>query len=131
MLPTFEGIIGNAEEAMELGQLLCGAKTIEESIKAIFNYKGRKKFVAVTNADKPIIVGKMKEDGKLAIEEVETPDVPKEQIKNVNGAGDTLAGCLIGGLIIGLELIQAIELGQRFVSYYIQQSNGYYPSKFL
>lgn len=130
VLPLVEGVIGNAEEAIELGRLMTGATTIEESILTIFKHKGRKKFVTITNASEPIVVGSLKNNGLLKIEKIETPDVPKELIKNVNGAGDTLAGSMIGGLIVGLDLIKAIELGQRFVSYYIQHSDGQYPDKF-
>eukprot|EP00826_Nyctotherus_ovalis_P003676 TRINITY_DN10759_c0_g1_i2.p1 TRINITY_DN10759_c0_g1~~TRINITY_DN10759_c0_g1_i2.p1 ORF type:complete len:165 (+),score=32.06 TRINITY_DN10759_c0_g1_i2:683-1177(+) len=130
ILPMVEGVIGNAEEAIELGRLMSGSTSIEESILAMFKQRGRKKFVAITNASEPIVVGLLKSDGEVKIEKVGTPDVPKEQIKNVNGAGDTLAGSVIGGLIVGLDLIRAVELGQRFVSYYIQQSGGQYPEKF-
>lgn len=129
ILPLVEGIIGNAEEAIELGRLMTGAKNIEDSIRTVLKHKGRTKFAAITNASEPITVGQLS-NREIKIDQVKTPNVPKEMIKNVNGAGDTLAGSMIGGLIIGLDLIKAIELGQRFVSYYIQHSDCQYPTKF-
>ena len=130
VLPLVEGIIGNMEEALELGRLMIGSTSITDTIRSILKCKGRGKFMIVTNASQPILMGVLKSDGDVKLIEVETPDVPKYMIKNANGAGDTLAGSTIGGLINGMNLIEATEFGQRFVSYYIQQSDGSYPINF-
>ncbi len=91
--------------------------------------KRQKRFVVVTNATQPTVAGELQPNGKVEIERVPTPMVPRYMVKTTNGAGDTLAGGMIGGLIMGMGLVQALRIGQRLVTYYIKQTDGAYPEE--
>lgn len=135
ILPYVEGIIGNAEEVIELNKIITGElSTIENAIKKICSLKTssrkHRRFMVVTNSCDPTILGNW--DGmKTNLESLITPRISNELIKNTNGAGDTLAGGFLGGQIIGLSLMNSIKLGQKMAFHYIQQTDGSYPKNLI
>jgi len=130
LLPTIEGIIGNTEEVIELNQQITNTKTtIEESIENICKYKHKsKRFIVVTNSSEPTLLGELQGD-KVRIEELNTPRI--ENIKNTSGAGDALAGGLLGGIISGFSLIDSLKVGQKLACHHIQQTDGSLPPTIL
>jgi adenosine kinase len=132
VLPNFEGIIGNTEEVIELSKIISGEETdIETALRLIMNKqtaKGkRNQFIVATNAHNPTLIAEISNQ-KLSIKQAPTQKIPKELIKTTNGAGDTLAGGLFGGLIADLDLMASLKLGQRLAFHYVQQTDGSFPS---
>lgn len=130
LLPLIEGVIGNVEEVTELGKCLANKNTsLETSMELICKHKGNnKRFIIATNATEPTLTGEISAD-KVRIREMATPKA--RSVKNTNGAGDTLAGGVLGGLIAGLDLKSAVELGQKLALYYVQQADGSLPPNVL
>eukprot|EP00826_Nyctotherus_ovalis_P015109 TRINITY_DN14262_c0_g1_i1.p2 TRINITY_DN14262_c0_g1~~TRINITY_DN14262_c0_g1_i1.p2 ORF type:complete len:183 (-),score=45.02 TRINITY_DN14262_c0_g1_i1:83-631(-) len=130
ILPLIEGVIGNVEEVAELGRCLAGKNlALEESIERICKHEGNnRRFIVATNATEPTLTGELRA-GKVRISEMATPKA--QSVKNTNGAGDTLAGGVLGGLIAGLDLKAAVEVGQKLALYYVQQADGSLPANVL
>ena len=127
VLPNIEGIIGNTEEVIELSKIISGEETdIETALRLIMNKqteKGkRNQFIVATNAHNPTLIAEMSNQ-KVSIKQSPTKKIPKELIRTTNGAGDTLAGGLLGGLIAGLDLMTSLKLGQKLAFHYIQQAD--------
>lgn len=132
ILPNVRGVVGNTEEVLELSKHIAGEETDIETALQLISAKqcSRQKqgqFIIATNSNKPTIIAEQRNQ-KLTIAEVPTQKIPKEQIKTTNGAGDTLAGGLLGGLIVGLDLTQSLKLGQQLAFHYIQSSDGSLPA---
>ena len=131
ILPNVEGIIGNAEEVIELASIInSDIKDIKDAVGTICKIKlvnkRQKRFVVATNANNPIVIGELK-NGNVEIVSLETPKVEEKKIKTTNGAGDTLAGGLFAGQIMGFDLINSIKLGQKMAYHYVQQTDQSYP----
>eukprot|EP00826_Nyctotherus_ovalis_P066751 TRINITY_DN989_c0_g1_i12.p2 TRINITY_DN989_c0_g1~~TRINITY_DN989_c0_g1_i12.p2 ORF type:complete len:260 (-),score=51.51 TRINITY_DN989_c0_g1_i12:2182-2961(-) len=132
ILPSVRGIIGNTEEVLELSKHIAGEETDIETALQLISAKQCSKqkqgqFIIATNSSKSTIIAELR-NKKFTIAELPTQKIPKEQIKTTNGAGDTLAGGLLGGLITGLDLTQSLKLGQQLAFHYIQSSDGSLPA---
>lgn len=105
-MPISEGLIGNADEArmLALGLGGCANDTMESLVYKICKFElhpsVKRRFILVTDAENPTMLGIRNKKGKIVISSYETPVVPKEKIMTTNGAGDIFCGSFLGSLIM-------------------------------
>jgi sugar/nucleoside kinase (ribokinase family) len=75
----------------------------------------------ITQEGEPTIVCKRDKKGELVVTRHEVVQVPKHKIIDTNGAGDTLVGGFIAGLIRGVDETQALKEGLHLASIIIQK----------
>jgi adenosine kinase len=84
--------------------------------KAVCEYKKantkRARYVIITQGPEPVIVAhKCPESGEIKVMEIPIPKVESDKIIDTNGAGDSLVGGFLAGMIRGLELKDCLQEG--------------------
>ena len=61
-------------------------------------------------------------DGDVQIEHVPCEQIPKEQIVDTNGAGDSFVGAFFASIIQGHSIVEATRAGAHLAGIVIQKS---------
>ncbi|CDU23436.1 probable adenosine kinase [Sporisorium scitamineum] len=116
VVPYADVIFGNEAEAeawAEAHKLESkDLKTIAQAIadfEAVTN-KAQKRVVIITQGSQPTIVSKRGEKEQFVHE---TPKINPADIVDTNGAGDAFAGGVLGALVLGKTVDEAIEVGHK------------------
>jgi len=57
------------------------------------------------------------------------PSIPKEQIVDTNGAGDSFTGAVMAQIALGKDIVSAVKAGIWLSGVVVQRSNCTFPEK--
>jgi adenosine kinase len=115
--PYWDFLFGNESEALAYAESHNLSTTSIESIASHIALLPkanplRHRVVVITQGADPTIVAETQENGTVKIKKVPTPKVATQEIVDTNGAGDAFAGGFMGELILGGDVLQAVNVGQ-------------------
>lgn len=132
-LPYMDYVICNETEAAEYAK----AHGLEnpEDLEAIAKYvaqlekvnKNKSRTVVITHGTEPTVVATNHFDGKLETQSFDVHAIEESKIKDTNGAGDAFAGGFVSGLVQGLPLAKAMDLGHWTAKTSIQEIGPSFP----
>jgi adenosine kinase len=112
ILPYASLVIGNESEAVAYAEAhsygTSDLKAIAEKLAASPSELQGARTVIITHGSEPTIVV---EGGRTR--EIETAKIASEDIVDTNGAGDAFAGGVVGALILGKSIEEAVKVGQK------------------
>ncbi|KDN45917.1 Ribokinase-like protein [Tilletiaria anomala UBC 951] len=118
VLPYASVVVGNESEfeAYAASHSLADPKDLKAiaqhiaDLPATFGSLQQKRYVVCTNGAQPTILAVQ---GESSQKEIPTAQVPDSEIVDTNGAGDAFAGGVLGALLLGKTIEQAVEVGQK------------------
>ncbi|GAC74053.1 possible pfkB family carbohydrate kinase [Moesziomyces antarcticus T-34] len=116
VVPFADVIFGNETEAEAWAQAHnLETKDLKQIAQAIADYdaattKAEKRVVIITNGSQPTILAKRGESQQFVHE---TPKINPADIVDTNGAGDAFAGGVVGALVLGKSIDEAINVGHK------------------
>ena len=116
IVPYADVIFGNETEAEAWGEAhKLESKDLKTIAQAIADFdakttKAQKRVVIITQGSQPTILARKGEKEQFVHE---TPKINPADIVDTNGAGDAFAGGVIGAMVLGKNIDEAIEVGHK------------------
>lgn len=116
VVPYADVVFGNESEAEAWAEAhKLESKDLKTIAQAIADFdavttKAQKRVVIITQGSQPTIVAKR---GEKEQKVHETPKINPADIVDTNGAGDAFAGGVVGALVLGKSIDQAIDVGHK------------------
>ena len=127
LIPYMDYVFGNEHEGAAIGKAMGWGTDLrvvaEKLAKEPKANEKRERTVLITQGPDPVIAY---HDGK--IQEYATTPCPKEELKDLNGAGDAFVGGFLSQLILGKPFKTCIEAGHYLGGVVIRQSGPTVPS---
>jgi len=127
-MPYVDFLFGNETEALTWAETegweTTDIKFIATRLALITSAKSRKRTVVITQGSDPTIVcinGQVTEFPVIAL--------PKDELVDANGAGDSYVGGFLAGLTKGLPVADCCKAGAYAASVIVQQSGCTFPAK--
>lgn len=113
IIPYASLVIGNESEAVAYAEAhKLGTTDLSAIAEAIANSPSelsKPRTVVITHGSEPTI---LVEGGNKA-RTIATKQIPASDIVDTNGAGDAFAGGVVGALILGKSIDEAVQIGQK------------------
>lgn len=130
VLPYSQLVFGNESEAEAYAESHeLGTKDLKKIAQAIADYPnetGKPRKVIITHGAEPTILAI---SGESEPKTIDTPKIDSKDIVDTNGAGDAFAGGVLGALISGKNIEEAIQVGQKLGGLCIGQVGPILPAK--
>ncbi len=133
-LPYVDYLFGNEDEARAFGKKLnLATANVVEIAKAACQLekvnKSKPRYAVFTQGADPIVVAKWNchTDGSVECNTYEVSKIPKENIVDTNGAGDSFCGGFLSRLVQGKSIEQCVKAGIWASSIVIQHSGCVFP----